>query len=296
METRSPNQFDLRSSATRGRAHNITAAAHARRSSLRPSRYPSPCPSAAEAAEPTETGTLVLATSHPARKTTLGAIRASVPLVALLAWGSACGGSSKGDETHAEDTATEQTTGGEQGAYGSGEGQTQSASTSSEATMSENDPRISRSRGLQGGVVVLWPRVLPANMETSSEAKEVQSKLTTIARSLVIPKAVDARPAPERVCSKGGCIASSVGAVLLKKDNSCAVVATVSHPGTSEQYLLPVLGNVTIRNRHIPFREPAESEITVNDYGKCDDIHKAFVRHSGELEEALRQTLVIKAE
>lgn len=154
------------------------------------------------------------------------------------------------------------------------------------------DVRVSQSRGLQGGVVVLWPHVVPRKAERSVLAERVQGTLSTITRELVVPQATDVRPAPEQRCEEEGCIASSVGAVVLRQDGECAVVATIAHPGTSEVFLLPVHGKVQLREQYVPFGQSPESSIVVRDYEDCGKIHRSFVRSRNSIKEAIRQTLV----
>ena len=68
-------------------------------------------------------------------------------------------------------------------------------------------PEISRSGGVTGGVVLLWPRVIPRSEDpqTDQDAAFVQGQLrAAIARALP-GRPVDVRPNPERVCPRAGC-------------------------------------------------------------------------------------------
>src|SRR5262249_26564909 len=81
-------------------------------------------------------------------------------------------------------------------------------------------PEISRSAGVSGGVVVLWPRV-PRDSGATSEgnrkmAAGIQRRLTAIVQRALPGRSVDVRPEPERVCPRSGCTALAVGAVLLR--------------------------------------------------------------------------------
>lgn len=155
---------------------------------------------------------------------------------------------------------------------------------------SEDDaPEISRSAGAEGGVVVLWPRIIPRrdDEETIQLARQVQARLAEVAQGAVPEGQVDVRPEPERVCPQGGCAAISVGAVLTRKDDACAVVALVSPPGESQQRLVPYAADVEIKQEYVPFREPAESQLVLKEYVPCKDL----VGKLGEREEAVRAAI-----
>ncbi len=133
---------------------------------------------------------------------------------------------------------------------------------------------ISRSLGAPGGVVVLWPRIVPRSEDpaTLAMAEQVQARLATMAKKSA-GDAVDRRPSPERVCPKdGGCRGASVGAVIAVKDKGCALVAVVSGPGIAPARLVPWAGTVKLRSSESPFREPPENEITVEEFVPCDKL------------------------
>jgi hypothetical protein len=133
---------------------------------------------------------------------------------------------------------------------------------------------ISRSVGAPGGVVVLWPRIVPRSEDpaTLAMAEQVESRLAALARKTA-GDSVDKRPSPERVCPKdGGCRAASVGAVIAVKDKGCALVAVVSAPGIGPQKLVPWAGTVKLRSSEAPFREPPENEITVTEFVPCEKL------------------------
>lgn len=134
-------------------------------------------------------------------------------------------------------------------------------------------PEISRSVGQKGGVVVLWPRIIPKSDDPAIAdiALRVQNRLARIAEKS--SSNVDRRPSPERVCPRGeGCQAVSVGAVLAVKDKGCAVVAVVGPPGTGNVSLVPLAGTVQLRSDSVQFRDPPESEVTVQEFVPCEKL------------------------
>lgn len=136
-------------------------------------------------------------------------------------------------------------------------------------------PEISRSMGKKGGIVVLWPRTpdkLPASAE---QLVSVQAALASIAEG--VAEQVDVRPFPERACPRGkGCRAASIGAVVAATEGGCAVVAVVSAPGTASASLVPWVGQLTLKETSVPFREPPESRVSVLDFGSCSEFDVAL--------------------
>jgi hypothetical protein len=132
-------------------------------------------------------------------------------------------------------------------------------------------PEISRSRGEKGGVVVFWPRIWPKSDDPAVKdlATKLQQKLKEMAEKAVPGRPIDVRPEPERVCPRDGCAATTVGAVLIHKNKACAAVAVVSGPGTSPGRILPWSGAVKLAQESVPFREPPEEQVTVDDFGSC---------------------------
>jgi hypothetical protein len=152
-------------------------------------------------------------------------------------------------------------------------------------------PEISRSRGRKGGIVVLWPRVIAEAGVGHDDAVKVQNALADMARRLVPAAVVDVRPEPERVCPKEtGCRGISIGAVLAEKDAGCAVVATVSVPGPSPTTLVPWVAEVGFRNKKmtIPFRNPPEAELIVNDFAPCADLDASLVAGAARVEDVVK--------
>ena len=133
-------------------------------------------------------------------------------------------------------------------------------------------PEISRSAGQQGGVVVLWPRIIPRSSSavTRNAAWVVQQHLIKLVGEAFPNRPVDVRPEPERVCPQAGCKAMAVGALLVHQNSSCAVVGWASPPGRSSQTLVPWAGLVELKRPTIPFREPVESHVTIRDFQSCD--------------------------
>lgn len=134
-------------------------------------------------------------------------------------------------------------------------------------------PEISRSTGEAGGVVVLWPRILPKSEDPKvlELATRVQARLERIAGKA--SSNVDRRPSPERVCPKGeGCRAASLGAVLATKGGGCAVVALIGPPGVKPVQLVPLSGTVKLDAETSPFREPPENLVVVQEFVPCDKL------------------------
>jgi len=152
-------------------------------------------------------------------------------------------------------------------------------------------PEISRSRGVKGSVVVLWPRIIPADggSETNQLARGVQDRLVALVRATFPGREIDVRPAPERVCPMGGCEGAAVGALLLRRGDGCAVVALVSQPGTVPMSLVPWAGDVRLRATRIPFRQHPENWVTVTDFAPCDQTLAGLEANEAVLIEAIRK-------
>jgi hypothetical protein len=136
------------------------------------------------------------------------------------------------------------------------------------------DDRISRSRGKEGGVVVLWPRVIPASEDpaVAAAAAATQAKLAEAVRLAAPTRELDVRPSPERVCPEAGCLAHAVGAVLAHNATGCVVIVTLSAPGATPADLVPWVGGVTLDATRVPFREPPENQVHVSDYVPCSEL------------------------
>jgi hypothetical protein len=150
-------------------------------------------------------------------------------------------------------------------------------------------PEISRSPGVEGGIVVLWPRIPGAkDPDTRQIAARIQKRLSAIVRRALPGRQVDVRPEPERVCRRSGCTALAVGAVLSREGNGCAITATVSAPGASPARLIAWVGNVQLRNQMAPFRQPPEQEIAVTDYQSCGAVDADLAAHEADVEAGIR--------
>jgi hypothetical protein len=151
-------------------------------------------------------------------------------------------------------------------------------------------PEISRSAGVEGGVVVLWPRIVPKSEKekTRKVAAVVQKQLEVLVRKFLPGRPVDVRPEPERTCRKAGCLAVSVGALLARKGKGCAVVALVSRPGKSAARLVSWVGKVKLKTDFAPFREPPESYLSITDFAVCDEVTSQLSRQAEPVTRVLR--------
>lgn len=130
-------------------------------------------------------------------------------------------------------------------------------------------PEISRSGGERGGVVVMWPRVIPKDdPEARDLAGKVQQRLKELAKATFPDAPIEVRPEPERVCAQSGCDGVALGAVVTKRERGCAVIVVVGAPGPTPLKLVPWLGVIKQKGEP-PFREPPESYITIQEYGDC---------------------------
>ena len=132
------------------------------------------------------------------------------------------------------------------------------------------DRHVSRSAGETGGVIVLWPRVIPRGVVAPEVARRVQGHMAELARVTLPTRPVDVRPEPQRTCPSGGCNATAIGVLLSGQGGRCIAVATVAAPGTSEATLLPWGGQVTIKDIKIPNGEAPESQIRIREGVACD--------------------------
>lgn len=151
-------------------------------------------------------------------------------------------------------------------------------------------PEISHSRGVDGGIVLLWPRVVPRANTVAMRlpAKALQDRLKRMLLEHFPDRPLDVRPEPERVCPKhGGCLATSVGLLIGVKDGQCVAVVIVSPAGESEQLLMPWAGRVTTKLT-VPFREPPESSMRIHDMVPCDELPIATLEREERVRNALR--------
>jgi hypothetical protein len=156
-----------------------------------------------------------------------------------------------------------------------GQEEVQLASSRRGADVRRDAPEISRSRGEQGGYVVLWPRIVPRDDDPTTQriAALLQARLKALAGRAAPDAPVDVRPEPERVCPRdGGCVATSLGAVLSRKGGACAAAITIGAPGTSPVRVLGWAGTVTTKNETAAFRDPPESLLVVEEWARCDEL------------------------
>lgn len=152
-------------------------------------------------------------------------------------------------------------------------------------------PEITKSLGQRGGVVVLWPR-LQGKAKSSERASKVQAHLRDLTQRAALSKPVDARPEPERACPKpNGCDATAVGFVLIDEGAACAAVVTVSAPGASPQRLVAWAGQMHFKQPTVPFREPPESQIVVDDFVPCDQLDAALRAGDADVQAAIKAAL-----
>lgn len=151
---------------------------------------------------------------------------------------------------------------------------------------SAQDPRISTSPGEEGGAVVLWPRVMGNEDEP---AGMVQRRLRRLVQQAMPDAPVDVRPDPERSCPREGCKGVAVGALFAGMGNGCAVVAFVIPPGAEPMTLVPWAGGVKLKRTTIPFRDPVENHVEVNDFESCDELDGALAEGEDEVLEAIRR-------
>ena len=120
--------------------------------------------------------------------------------------------------------------------------------------------------------MVLWPRISPRSEDPKvvELANRIQARLERAGKSG--GDSADRRPSPERVCPREGCRGVSVGAVLAMKDKGCAVVATVGPAGAKPVTLVTLAGDVELKAKESPFRDPPENLLTVQEFVPCEKL------------------------
>jgi hypothetical protein len=132
---------------------------------------------------------------------------------------------------------------------------------------------VSTSAGEVGGVVVLWPRIVPNSDAEPIQrvAGELQQKLHALVGRALPGKPVDVRPKPERSCPQKGCDGIAVGLVLAHSEGGgCVATVTVARPGIQPSTLVMWAGKATVEPASVPFRQPPESSLTIVDYEPCE--------------------------
>jgi hypothetical protein len=141
-------------------------------------------------------------------------------------------------------------------------------------------------------VVVLWPRIAPRSEDPAVRAiaTAVQQRLRAVVERALPGRPIDVRPEPERVCPRQGCAAMTVGASLFHTPRGgCTVVAIVSGAGMSPQRLLQWVGNVTLRESIVPYREPPEGRMVAEDMARCSDVASQFAAREEDIVRAVRE-------
>jgi hypothetical protein len=151
-------------------------------------------------------------------------------------------------------------------------------------------PEISHSKGQAGGIVILWPRIIPGTIaeENAALAAQVQAKVKAVAEKALPGKPIDVRPKPERVCPKAGCDAMSVGVLFTKNSNSCVAIALINAPGTSPIKMIPWGGLVELKSDTIQFRDMPENFVKIKDYVPCDQLLTQMATQDSFIEAAIR--------
>lgn len=151
---------------------------------------------------------------------------------------------------------------------------------------------VSKSRGPEGGIVVLWPRVVPKERTTElrPQATALQGRLVAFIRAAFPGREVEVRPEPERVCPWDGCAAPAVGVLIVTSESGCAAVVQVSRAGRSPARQM-VWAGVLSTALEVPFREPPESRAMVRDFVPCAELTETTKEREGSVQMAIEQVL-----
>lgn len=156
-----------------------------------------------------------------------------------------------------------------------------------EAFAWRDSPEVSRHAGWSGQVVILWTRTtpIPTDPIVMSLERALQQRLEDIVASVAPEAPQNVRPDPERVCRKKGCRTISIAATLLHQDDGCAAVAVITGAGPSQSAVVPWGGVMELSDEMLPFRDPPEELVTVNDFVPCT----RFLEHLNDI--AVTETL-----
>jgi hypothetical protein len=167
---------------------------------------------------------------------------------------------------------------------------TKEASTATSAASPIDGPEVSRSTGIEGGVIVFWPRILPdpTSEDTRATAAALQARLRAIVAEALPGHPIDVRPEPERVCPQTGCSAMTVGALLVQKGTGCAALALVAGPGMSSTTIVPWVGAVQVHDSDVPFREYPENHVSFDDLVSCSTLLDQLEEHKPEIVAAIQ--------
>jgi len=155
-------------------------------------------------------------------------------------------------------------------------------------------PHITRSVGKSNQVLVLWPRVVPADEtgDLKDIAKKLQARLVDLVKEVAPDRPLNVRPEPQRVCPRGGgCNSPSVGVLLAHHDGGCVAVAWISTPGESAARLVPWAGVMDLKSQDAAFRTPPEENLAVKDFIPCDQLLKQADAHKDPVREAFEAGL-----
>jgi hypothetical protein len=153
-----------------------------------------------------------------------------------------------------------------------------------------DDPQISRSAGPEGGVVVLWPRIIgnTGAADNTELARGLQARMRSLVEETLPGHEIEVRPEPERTCPQAGCAAISANVLLLRESDGCVILALVSPPGRSPMTLVPWVGEVELDASSSPFREPPEERVRIRDFAYCEDLLSRSDERQSEVADALR--------
>ncbi|MCC7538377.1 MAG: hypothetical protein IT379_19290 [Deltaproteobacteria bacterium] len=200
-------------------------------------------------------------------------MKASLGLGLVIVAGglAACGSSTTDAASTGDGSGGGASTGGSETATTGSSGGSGTAGTTSPGDPSVGG-RVSSSGGPEGGVVILWPRLVPAESADAlrEPATQVQARLRAIVERALPGRQIEVRPEPERACPQAGCTAVAISAVLFRRDNGCVAAATGSRPGRSPTRIVAWAGEMTLRQSEVGFREPPESQIRATDMVPCD--------------------------
>lgn len=151
-------------------------------------------------------------------------------------------------------------------------------------------PTVSKGAGVEGGVVVLWPRVIPSAGADRLDpvAVDAQARLSGLVATTLPGRPIELRPKPERSCPQGGCKGLSVGVLIANVAEGCAAVALVGQPGQTPVRLIPWAGRIERKAMSVPFRDPPESQITVTEFVPCAALGDALEKGKPAVAEAIR--------
>ena len=150
-------------------------------------------------------------------------------------------------------------------------------------------PQISHSKGQAGGVVLLYPRIIPSSLaeENSPLASQIQQHVKTSIERALPGRPIDVRPRPERVCPQDGCDGMPINVLFNRNGNSCIVVALIGTPGSNPIKLMPWAGAVEFKSDTVPHRDPPENQVVIKDFVPCDAVIQAMTDNDSFVEAAI---------